>query len=217
MGRPRKNVRDAGKPPREFNAIQRIVEMALTLFRLTGGDSLDLQLRSMDRTAEMYQMQTDAALQYGNEAAGAYGPNVSTYEARMSASTYARLNAQREKKMAQCMAWAEEGAEADALRKAAGGSPPSSGNSASNGTSASSGTDIPVGAAERSEAVEAAKAQAAPKDGDSPSAKSGRGQSPLGGQPPEAGSDEFCDATKPLHREAATTRIAQMLSGLQRG
>jgi hypothetical protein len=215
MGRPRKNVRDADKPPREFNAIQRIVEMALTLFRLTGGDSLDLQLRSMDRTAEMYQMQTDAALQYGNEAAGAYGPNVSTYEARMSASTYARLNAQREKKMAQCMAWAEEGAEADALRKAAGGGSADLEREAS--ASGREATINPVGAAERSEAVESAKAQAAPKDGDSPSAKSGRGQSPLGGQPPEAGPDEFCDATKPLHREAATTRIAQMLSGLQRG
>jgi hypothetical protein len=211
MGRPRKNVRDADKPPREFNAIQRIVEMALTLFRLTGGESLDLQLRSMDRTAEMYQMQTDAALQYGNEAAGAYGPNVSTYEARMSASTYARLNAQREKKMAQCMAWAEEGAEADALRKAAGGGSADLEREASaSGREAATGgreaTINPAGAAERSEAIKAARAQAAPQSED-PSPSPGQAVPPV---------DEFVDATKPLHRDAVTTRIAQMLSGLQR-
>lgn len=119
MGRPRKIVRDTDKPARSFNEIQRIVEMAFRFYELTGGLSLDLQLRSMDRTAEMYQMQTDAALQYGQDP-GAFGPTVNPYESRMSASTYARLNAQREKKMAQCMAWAEEGAQAGEEREAKG-------------------------------------------------------------------------------------------------
>jgi hypothetical protein len=153
MGRPRKHVRDPEVPARTFNQLQAIVEMALTLYRLMGGDSLDLQLRSLDRTAEMFQLQTDAALQYGQDP-GAYGPTVNPYEARMSASTYARLNAQREKKMAQCMAWAEEGAQAAAEREAAG-------KSADVKTAAATATP-------EMNAAPAAEPQPEPKDGDSP-------------------------------------------------
>ena len=210
MGRPRKIVRDTEKPARSFNEIQRIVEMALKLFELTGGLSLDLQLRSMDRTAEMYQLQTDAALQYGQDP-GAYGPTVNPYEARMSASSYARLNAQREAKMAQCMAWAEEGAQAAEERKA-------------NGAQDSSGTGNPAGGTEPGEAELEREASASGReaatvkpeaaasaessreatgrndDGDLPDADmrrqahslrefQSRGQSPNGGQSPNDGTE----------------------------
>ena len=209
MARPRKIVRDTEKPARSFNEIQRIVEMALKLFELTGGLSLDLQLRSMDRTAEMYQMQTDAALQYGQDP-GAYGPTVNPYEARMSACSYARLNAQREAKMAQCMAWAEEGAQAAEERKAAGGGVEREANDLEREAS-----DLEREASASGREAATVQPEAAAKSSREPAGRNENGDSPQNrGQSPNG--DEFVDATKPMPSEPLTKRIAEMLTSLQR-
>jgi hypothetical protein len=112
MGRPRKLVRDPEKPAREFNEIKAIVDMAFIFFFAMGGESLERHMRSLDRTAELYDVQVDAAKAYGDHGAKAYGPTITGYEARMSASTFARLESLRQKKMAQCIAWAEEASDA---------------------------------------------------------------------------------------------------------
>jgi hypothetical protein len=190
-------TRDADKPARTFDQIQAVVQFALTLFRLTGGESLDLQLRSLDRTAEMFQLQTQAALEHGKDP-GCYGPTVTPYEARMSASAYARLNAQREAKMAQCMAWAEEGAEAAATKATEKATP--------------AGTSNPQ--SERaSERTPSQKAAGAEQDGTKASATSTAAALDEDG---DASDFEFVDATKSPHPDAMTTRIGQIMADLSR-
>jgi hypothetical protein len=115
MARPRKLTRDPDKKPRSFDELQRIHQMAEKLYHLTGGGSIDNQLAALDRTQDAFRSQMDAAeIMQSDVGAGAWGPNVSIYESRMAASTAAKLHKLKEQKMAQCLLWAEEGAEAAA-------------------------------------------------------------------------------------------------------
>jgi hypothetical protein len=120
MARPRKLTRDPDKKPRSFDELQRIHGMAGKLYELTGGGSLDLQIAALDRTQAAYAAQMDAAeMMKSDVGAGAWGPTVTPHESRLTASTSARLHKLREQKMAQCLLWAEEGAEASAAKAAA--------------------------------------------------------------------------------------------------
>jgi hypothetical protein len=113
MARPQKLTSDPDKKPRSFDELQAHWENARRLYRLTGGDSIDMQIAALDRTQDAYRSQMDAAeMMQSKKGVGAWGPNVNPYESRMTASTAARLHKLKEQKMAQCLLWAEEGYEA---------------------------------------------------------------------------------------------------------
>jgi hypothetical protein len=101
----------------------------------------------------------------------------------MTASTAAKLHKLREQKMAQCLLLAEEGAEAAALEEAANAA--EAGNVGA-GLAPPTPADhsVAAGGADSTRSPQASvaptEAQAANKNGGSPSANSGRGQSPLG-------------------------------------
>ena len=164
MARPKKLTRDPDKRPRSYAEIQQIHGMAERLYLMTGGASLDLQIEAMDTTQRCYTRQV-AAAEAGQPYSAGLGPDVTTYEARMSASTASRLHKQREQKMQQCLLLAEEGAEneAEAAAVGAGLAPP-----ANQPAAAGDASVAPTGAQR--------DVQAAAEDGDSPQK---RGQSPL--------------------------------------
>jgi hypothetical protein len=120
MARPRKLTRDPDKKPRSFDELQTHYQNAERLYRLTGGESIDMQIAALDRTQDAYRSQMDAAeMMQSEKGVGAWGPTVNPYESRMTASTAAKLHKLKEQKMAQCLLWAEEGYEAELAKRTA--------------------------------------------------------------------------------------------------
>jgi hypothetical protein len=188
MARPKKLTRDPDKKARSFNELQRIHQMAEKLYHLTGGESIDMQIAALDRTQDAYRSQMDAAeMMKSDVGAGAWGPNVNPYEARMTASTAAKLIKLREQKMAHCLLMAEEGAEAEADRVAAeakGGASEGCPRPSAEGEGAveqAVARPVAVSGPELPSVPETMKAHSTAKDGDSPQK---RGQSPLAGGTP---------------------------------
>jgi hypothetical protein len=183
MARPKKLTRDPDKKARSFNELQRIHQMAEKLYHLTGGESIDMQIAALDRTQQAYRSQMDAAeMMQSDVGAGAWGPNVNPYEARMTASTAAKLIKLREQKMAHCLLMAEEGAEAEADRVAAKAEGTVSEGchrpSAEGAVEQAVAKPVAVSGPELPSIPETMKAHSAAKDGDSPQTR---------GQPPQAG------------------------------
>jgi hypothetical protein len=227
MARPRKPRRDPEKPARTFDQITAIIAMAKQFFLMLGGADTDLQIDALAYTARAFSSQMNW-IEHDGRDQNPWGPNVSTYEARMTAGRSAALQRLRDQKMAQCMAWAEEAAEAAAGTATEGtvgeGTVPEVRDCPRSSDQAEPASQAPT-AATRDEylAATAPKAARVAKDGDGAGnavhcqgTRSLRelelpGQSPLRKGKPLPEPHVFCDIAMPREEDDFRAKLAQML------